>query len=39
LIEVRDVVGIKPFRIDKSNFGNMDDWLMVEQIEKVKIQE
>jgi hypothetical protein len=39
LIEVRDVVGIKPFRIDKSNFGNMDDWLMVEQIEKVRIQE
>lgn len=37
LIEVRNVEEVEPFTIDKSNFGNMDDWLPVEQIEKVKI--
>lgn len=38
LIEISDVESIEPFRIDKSNYGNMDDWLPVEQIEKVKIK-
>ena len=37
LIEIRDIQSIEPFRIDKSDYGNMDDWLPVEQIEKVKI--
>jgi hypothetical protein len=36
LIEVNDMEDVKPFRIDKSNYGNMDDWLPVEQIERVK---
>jgi len=27
---------IKSFAIDKSNYGNMDDWLSVEKIETVK---
>ena len=36
LIEVRDVKKVEPFQVDKSNYGNMDDWLPVEQIEKVK---
>ena len=36
LIEVADVQLVKPFAIDKSNFGNMDDWLPVGEIELVK---
>lgn len=36
LIEVSNVESIEPFGIDKSEFGNMDDWLLVEQIDKVK---
>jgi len=35
LIEVADVKEIQPFAIDKSNYGNMDDWLPVEKIESV----
>ena len=38
LIEVTGVKKVEPFQIDKSNYGNMDDWLPVEQIEKVKIK-
>jgi hypothetical protein len=37
LIEVQDVVGIDPVSIDKSGYGNMDDWLPVEEIDTVKI--
>lgn len=37
LIELEKVKEIKPFKIDKSNFSNMDDWLSVEQINNVKI--
>jgi hypothetical protein len=37
LIEIRDAENLAAFRIDKSNYGNMDDWLVVEDIEKVKI--
>lgn len=36
LIEVKDVKSFDPFKIDKSNYGNMDDWLLVEDIENVK---
>jgi len=36
LIEVAEVKLVTPFAIDKSNFGNMDDWLPVEEIESVK---
>lgn len=36
LIGVKDVTEIEPFAIDKSNFGNMDDWLLVEKIDTVK---
>jgi hypothetical protein len=36
LIEVRDVVKVVPFPIDKSGFSNMDDWLPVEDINRVK---
>lgn len=37
LIEVVDVKEVSPFAIDKSNYGNMDDWLLVERIESVKL--
>ncbi len=36
LIEVESVRKIAPFAIDRSEFGNMDDWLLVEEIERVK---
>jgi hypothetical protein len=36
LIEVANVEVISPFSIDKSNFRNMDDWLLVEKIESVQ---
>lgn len=36
LIEIDNVSSLEPFSIDKSNFSNMDDWLMVEDINKVK---
>jgi allophanate hydrolase subunit 2 len=38
LIEVADVQEIPPFAIDKSKYGNMDDWLPVEKIESVTIK-
>ena len=36
LIEVSDVKEVDPFAIDKSRYGNMDDWLPVGRIELVK---
>jgi len=35
LIEVREVEPVSPFKIDRSNFGNMDDWLLVRDINRV----
>ena len=35
LIEVREVEPVSPFKIDRSNFGNMDDWLLVHDINRV----
>ena len=35
LIEVGEVHSVQPFKIDKSSYGNMDDWLPVEIIENV----
>jgi hypothetical protein len=37
LVEVSDLEKVPPFRIDKSGYGNMDDWLLVEDIEKVRM--
>jgi hypothetical protein len=37
LIEVSSVKKVEPFQIDKSDYGNMDDWLPVQQIERVKL--
>lgn len=36
LVEVSGVEPVIPFAIDKSNYGNMDDWLPVEKIETVR---
>ena len=36
LIEVTGVESVSPFAINKSNYGNMDDWLPVEKIELVR---
>jgi hypothetical protein len=36
LIEVAEVKETPPFVIDKSKYGNMDDWLPVEKIESVR---
>lgn len=36
LIGVSEVRSLEPFPIDRSAHGNMDDWLLVEDIEKVK---
>jgi hypothetical protein len=37
LIEIKDFVELEPFKMDRSEFGNMDDWLPVEDIARVKI--
>ncbi len=36
LIEINKIEEVKSFAIDKSNYGNMDDWLPVENIDSVK---
>lgn len=36
IVEVKDFTFIEPFQFDKSAFSNMDDWLLVEDIAKVK---
>lgn len=36
LIEIGAVKTVQPFKIDRSGFGNMDDWLPVGDIGKVK---
>lgn len=35
LIELKEVQSIEPFAIDRSGYGNMDDWLLAEAIENV----
>lgn len=37
LIELKRIEEIESFAIDKSNYGNMDDWLPVEKIETLRI--
>ena len=36
LIEVANIQPLEPFAIDRSEYGNMDDWLPVDKIENVK---
>jgi len=38
LIEVGGVKSLEPFGIDRSAYGNMDDWLPVEEIRRVKVK-
>ncbi len=38
LIEVENVQPLEAFKIDKSQYGNMDDWLPVGEINQVKLQ-
>ena len=35
LIEIQKAEEVAPFLIDKSDYGNMDDWLPVEDIQSV----
>ena len=37
LIEIKDFQEIDSFNFDKAEFSNMDDWLIVEDIEKARI--
>ncbi len=37
LINLENFRTVDPFKIDKSEYGNMDDWLPVENIDKIKI--
>ena len=37
LISVGNIAEVPPFEIDRTAYGNMDDWLPVEDIETVKI--
>ena len=39
LIEIANISIVSPFTIDKSNYGNMDDWLPVEKIDDVRFSE
>ncbi len=38
LIWIEKAEEVKPFRVDKSGYGNMDDWLPVGKIESVMLQ-
>ncbi len=39
LISVSEIEEVLPFAVDKSDFGNMDDWLPVEDIERVRMDQ
>ncbi len=38
LVEVENIQPLDPFPIDKSDYGNMDNWLPVGDINRVKLQ-
>lgn len=38
LIEAENVQEVEPFAIDRSSYGNMDDWLPTEDVESIKKQ-
>ena len=37
LIEIENMQEVTPFEIDRSNYGNMDDWLPAEDIRSIKV--
>lgn len=39
LVGLEKVIRLYPFDINKSKFGNMDDWIPIKDIEKIKIEE
>ena len=39
IIGVEKVIRLSPFDINKTKFGNMDDWILIKDIEKIKIIE
>ncbi|HEX2978704.1 MAG TPA: hypothetical protein VHO48_00420 [Anaerolineaceae bacterium] len=39
LVEINEFTPLQPFPIDKSNYGSMDDWLPVGEIDKVRVVE
>ena len=38
LVELSRIEKVDPFRIDKSDYGNMDDWLPVGEITKIMVK-
>jgi len=36
LVTLTEVKAVEPFDIDRSEYGNMDDWLPVDEIERIK---
>jgi hypothetical protein len=38
LVDICQVEVVSPFMIDRSDYGNMDDWLPVENIERIRVQ-
>ena len=36
-VEIQDATYLEPFQINKSDYGNMDDWLPVEKISRVQV--
>ena len=38
LISITNPVAFEPFEIDRSEYGNMDDWLPVGEIDRVRVQ-
>ena len=39
LVGVEKVIRLYPFDINKTKFGNIDDWIVIKDIEKIKIKE
>ncbi|MBM4402681.1 MAG: hypothetical protein FJ044_05555 [Candidatus Cloacimonetes bacterium] len=39
IIFLKEVEGVEPFKIDKSGFGIMASWLIVDDIEKIKVRD
>jgi hypothetical protein len=37
LIEIENMQEVTPFEIDRSNYGNMDDWLPAEDVRSIKV--
>jgi hypothetical protein len=39
LIEIKEVQKLEPFKIDRSEYGNMDDWLPVGSINRIRLDD